>query len=104
MAIVNYTLKAGTMPTKEQIREIEDAEKRPIVYDEDSPEFSLEQYAEFAEIARRQREARKRKVVALRLLPSTVEKAKMLGKGYTTILSRMIDLCIDDETILQKCL
>ena len=104
MAIVNYTLKPGTEPTKEQISEIENAEKMQIVYDNDSPEYTAEQYAEFAEIAQRQREERKRKVVALRLLPSTIEKAKRLGRGYTAVLSRMIDLCIDDKDLLKKCL
>ncbi len=104
MAIVNYTLEHGAKPTNEQIEEIKNAAKMPIVYDEGSPEFTEEQYAEFSAIARKQREERKRKVVALRLLPATFEKAKKLGKGYTAILSRMIDLCIDDKELLQKCL
>ena len=102
--MVSYTLKKGTKPTTEQLREIKEAAKYPIVYDKDSPKLTSEQYDEFAEIAQKQREGRSRKVVALHLLPSTVAKAKKLGKGYTSILSRMIELCIDDAELVKKCL
>ena len=102
--MVQYTLKPGTPLTKKQKEELRAAAAMPITYDEDSPEFTDEQYAEFARQAAVQREERKRQVVALRLRPQTVEKAKKLGKGYTAILSRMIDLCIDDKELLKKCL
>ncbi|SFJ08696.1 hypothetical protein SAMN04487775_11516 [Treponema bryantii] len=104
MAIVKYTLEPNAKPTKEQIKEIKKAAKSPIVYDEDCPELTEEQLKEFAIIAKKQREERKKKVIALRVNSSTLEKAKKLGKGYTAILSRMIDLCIDDKELLQKCL
>jgi len=104
MATVKYVLDTNVKPTEEQIAEIDAASKMPVTYDEDSPEFTDEQYEEFARQALLQREERKRQVVALRLLPRTIEKAKKLGKGYTAILSRMIDLCIDDKELLQKCL
>ena len=35
-----FTIKAGQRPTNEQLREVEDAKQRPIVFDEDSPELS----------------------------------------------------------------
>ncbi len=104
MATVKYVIDTNVKPTEEQIAEIDAASKMPVIYDEDSPEFTDEQYEEFARQALLQREERKRQVVALRLLPRTIEKAKKLGKGYTAILSRMIDLCIDDKELLQKCL
>lgn len=104
MAIVSYTLKPGTKMTTGQKKEIRQAAKKPIVYDEDCPELTEEQLDEFARLATQQREERKRKVVALRIKPKTLEKAKKLGKGYTAILSRMIDLCIDDKELLKKCL
>ena len=104
MAIINYTLEPGAKPTKAQIKEIKQAAKKPIVYDEDCPKLTDEQLEEFARIAKIQREERKKKVIALRVKTSTLEKAKKLGKGYTSILSKMIDLCIDDKELLQKCL
>lgn len=36
----SYTIKPGQKPTEEQLREIEEAAKRPIVPDEDCPELS----------------------------------------------------------------
>ena len=35
-----YTIKPGEKPTQEQLKEVEEAKKRPIVYDEDCPEIS----------------------------------------------------------------
>ena len=37
---VTYTIKEGQKPTSEQIKEVEEASKRPIVFDEDCPELS----------------------------------------------------------------
>lgn len=104
MAMVTYELKPGTKPTPEQIAEIEAAAKMPIVYDDDCPEFTDEQYKEFAIIARQQRADRRRGVVSIRLAKDTLEKAKQLGAGYTSVFARMIDLCMNDEELLKKCL
>ena len=104
MAIVHYHLEPDAKLTREMKRELKEAAKKPIVYDEDCPELTEEELAEFARIAKQQRAERKKKVIALRVNSSTLEKAKKLGKGYTAILSRMIDLCIDDKELLQKCL
>lgn len=38
--IKTYIVKEGQLPTAEQIREIEEAAKKPIVFDEDCPELS----------------------------------------------------------------
>ncbi len=38
--IKTYTLNPGDKPTKEQIKEVEEAKKHPIVFDEDCPELS----------------------------------------------------------------
>ena len=39
-----YTVKPGQKPTEEQLREVAEAKKRPIVFDEDSPELSPAMY------------------------------------------------------------
>ena len=104
MAIVHYHLEPDAKLTREMKRELKEAAKKPIVYDEDCPKLTDEQLQEFARVAKQQRAERKKKVIALRVNSSTLEKAKKLGKGYTAILSRMIDLCIDDKELLQKCL
>ena len=35
-----YTIKSGQKPTEEQLKEVEEAKKKPIVYDEDCQEIS----------------------------------------------------------------
>jgi len=92
----------GQKPTEKQIKEIERAARLPIVTDEDAPELTMEQYAEMAELARQKRAGRVKQVVALRVSPETLEKAKALGKGYTGFLSRLLDNAINDPTIVAK--
>ena len=48
--IVTYTLKRGTPLTPEQIAEIEEAAKYPIVFDEDCPEMTEEQLRQFKRV------------------------------------------------------
>lgn len=104
MAIVKTTIMNGQKPTKAQIQEIEDASKKPILFDDDSPELTIEQYAEMAAIARRKREEAKKTVVSLRISPATLEKAQATGKGYTGFLSRLLDNAINDPEIVAKSL
>ena len=41
--IVRATIKPGQKPIAGQIREVEEASRRPIVFDDDSPEFTYEE-------------------------------------------------------------
>jgi len=100
--IVRKTVHAGQQPTEAMIREIETAAARPIVPDEDAPELTMEQYAEMAEIARKRRSEKVKPVIALRISPDTLEKAKATGKGYTGFLSRLLDNAINDPQLVAK--
>ena len=102
--IVRTVIHPGQQPTEAQIREIEMAASIPVTPDEDAPELTLEQYAEMAELAKRRRSQRVKPVVALRVSPETLEKAKATGKGYTGFLSRLLDNAINDPQIVSKSL
>lgn len=104
MATIQYTLDPEKPLTQEQIDMLRKAEKMPIVFDEDSPELTEEDLDRFRRVSEIRRQERKKQNVTLRLSPDTLKKAKALGKGYTGILSRMIELVIDDPEIIQKCL
>ena len=104
MAIVTSVLYGSEKPTKEQIEEIRQAAKMPIAYDEDCPPLTKEQLKEFARIAKEQRNLRKKQVVAIRLSPETAGKVKALGKGYSSVLSRIIDEAFRNPEFLHKCL
>lgn len=42
-----FIIDKGQKPTKEQLQEVTDARKQPIVFDEDSPELSPAMYKAF---------------------------------------------------------
>lgn len=48
--LVTYRRKKGTPLTPEQIAEIEEAAKHPIVFDEDCPEMTTEQLRQFRRV------------------------------------------------------
>ena len=102
--IVRKVIHSGQLPTEAQIREIETAAQMPVVLDEDTPELTLEQYAEMAAIDRSRRTQKVKPVIALRISPETLEKAKATGKGYTGFLSRLLDNAIKDPQIVSKSL
>ncbi len=102
--IVRTVVRAGQQPTEAQIREIELAAARPAVPDEDAPELTTEQLAEMAAIARERRAGAVKPVVALRISPETLEKARATGKGYTGFLSRLLDNAINDPQMVSKSL
>jgi len=102
--IVRTVIHPGQQPTEAQIREIESAASRPVIPDEDAPELTLEQYAEMAAIARNRRSQKVKPVIALRISPETLDKAKATGKGYTGFLSRLLDNAINDPQLVSKSL
>ena len=102
--IIRTIIHTGQQPTEAQIREIEQAASMPITPDEDAPELTLEQYAEMAALAKQRRSRNVKPVVALRISPDTLEKAKATGKGYTGFLSRLLDNAINDPSMVAKSL
>ena len=60
MAIVHYHLEPDAKLTREMKRELKEAAKKPIVYDEDCPKLTDEQLQEFARVAKQQRAERTR--------------------------------------------
>ena len=47
MAVERYSRKAGTGLTPQELAMLEEAEKRPQVYDDDCPKLTPQQLAEF---------------------------------------------------------
>lgn len=104
MATVYYELDGKSKLTREEIKQIRAAAKRPIVFDEDCPELTEEQLAELGRLARERNKERQKQVLTLRVSAATMKKAKALGKGYTGILSRLLEMALDDPEMIQKCL
>ena len=93
----------GTQPlTAQQLDMIREALDKPVQYDEDLPRQTKEQMAQFKRIADIKRKERRKQNVTLRLSPNALQKARSLGKGYTSILSRILEDALNNPEILKK--
>ena len=90
--------------TEKQLMEIENAKRHDIVFDEDSPEITEEMMEQFRRVAKEKREERQKQVLTLRVSAETMKKAKSLGKGYTGILSRILEYALNAPEIIRRCL
>lgn len=104
MAMKKYNLDQNSKLTDEQILELKEASMRPFSFDEDCPELTDEERAQFKRISEINKEERRKQSVTLRLSPRALKKAKSLGKGYTSVLSRILETALDDNDLLKKSL
>ena len=88
----------GTELTAEELREIETAAGCQPVFDDDSPEMTLEMLKQF------KRMNRNKQTASIRLSPKAQNFSKSYGKGYTSFFSRLIDAALDDEDLVKKCI
>ena len=103
MAIVrkHIVMCEGDPLPESVVREVEEAYKRPIVFDEDCPEMTDEQLDKIAAMARERDAKRTRQPLSLDVLPATVRIAKKYGAAA---MGRLLDLAVQDEAMLKKCL
>lgn len=87
--------------TEEQKKKLEALETRPVVPDDDCPELTAEQLSQFKRISAEKREERCKQTVTIRLSPQALAKAKSLGKGYTSVLSRILENALNDNDIIK---
>ena len=101
MNMVKMTANDLMQPlTEEELREIEEAENRNPIFDDDSPEMNAAQLSQFRRMYSMDRS---KQTVSLRLSRNTYNKARTYGKGYTSFLSRLLDEAINDEELVKKC-
>ncbi len=97
--MVKMTLnEIGASLTDEELREIEAAAGKEPVFDDDSPEMTLEMLKQFTRVNRTKQTA------SIRLSPKAQSFSKAYGKGYTSFFSRLIDAALDDEALVKKCI
>ena len=88
----------GLTLSDEELRELESASVKEPIFDEDSPEMTLEMLKQF------KRNTRNKQTVSIRLSPKAQDFSRAYGKGYTSFLSRLIDAALDDEALVKKCI
>lgn len=93
--MIHSELKPGDKLTEEQIKMLEEASRREPVYDPQNPPLTREEMVRMREAAKKKRAAQNKQTVSIRLSPQTLEKAKALGPGYTTILAEIIERALN---------
>jgi uncharacterized protein (DUF4415 family) len=94
--IITTKLKPGDKPTKEQLRRIEQAAKKPVVSDTDSPVYTSKQ---LAHLYLETKKMNKKLTVGIRLNQKTINQYKDLGKGYTGVMAAVLDYAINHPEI-----
>ena len=95
--MVKYRLDENAKLTEEEKRQIEEAKKLSIVYDEDCPELTEEMKKAF--IAARKAKPYKGEQITLRVSDETLEKAKSMGEDYISILEKMLDKAVKEYRV-----
>ena len=90
--------------TPSQVEMLHNLESKPISPDEDCPELTKDQLAQFQRISAANREERCKQTVTLRRSPQTLRRAKSLGKGYTSVLSRILDSALENPDFVRHYL
>ena len=95
------TIDITKNPSQEQIEMLMKAAKLPIHAEAEYPEFSEIELLQFKRISSERKADRQRQTVTLRLSPQALEKARSLGKGYTSVLSRILEKALDDPDVIK---
>lgn len=101
---VKSTLSSNDVMPEEVRAELEALKEKPVTYDEDCPQLTEEQLTQFRLAIERRQEERRREPVTLRLHPQALKKAKSLGKGYTRVLSDIVETVLNDDVLLKSFL
>lgn len=97
--IIRKEIDVSQPLTPEQIKMLEEVEKRPIVFDEDCPELTDEQLRKGYRVSNRNKQS-----VTVSLSPQSMEKAKALGKGYPAILGQLLEKLLNNDNLLKQCM
>lgn len=92
--MVEYKLDDEAKLTNTERKILAKAKKKPIVYDDDSPEMTDDMEKAF--VLARKKKPYNGETLTLYVSHSTIEKAKKLGTDYITILGRMLDKAVTD--------
>lgn len=90
--------------TPEQIKMLEELEKRPVTPDEDSPAYTKEELIRLKKLADQKRAEKQSQVVSVRLSAKSMEKAKSLGANSTSVLSQLLEKVLNNENLLKQCM
>ncbi|MBR6380611.1 MAG: antitoxin [Lachnospiraceae bacterium] len=91
-------------PTEDQMKMLDALKDRPIVYDEDAPCYSDEELQTFRRLAEERKAGSRKQTITLRISSGSLNRAKSLGKGYTSILASILENVLNDPVKLRELL
>ncbi|MCI9509858.1 MAG: hypothetical protein HFF10_08995 [Angelakisella sp.] len=92
--MVTFELTGPAELTSREKELLLEAKKRPIAYDEDSPELTDEMEAAFR--AARKAKPYRGEPLTLYVSDETMKKVKSMGTDYIAILSRLLDKAVEE--------
>lgn len=102
--MIKKEIDFNTPLSEEQKAMLEALKNKSDIPDDDFPELSAEQLSQFKRVSKERREERRKQTVTLRLSPQALKKARSLGKGYTSVLSRILENALNDNEIIKRSL
>lgn len=102
--IVRKKIDVSRSLTSEEEAMLERAAQMPIPEDSDLPPLTEEQLAQFHRVSKENNTARRKVTVTLRISPQALERARSLGSGYTSVLSRILESALADPEIIKEFL
>lgn len=89
MAIVKKTIQIGDQPTEEALKEVEEAAKKEIVYDFESPRQETWILHDFEPASDKYYKPKKEQIT-LKLDADIIAAFKSTGKGYQTRINEVL--------------
>ena len=80
--------------TDQEFSELSIAEKKPIVYDEDSPKLSAEQLKQFIRFDS----------IPLRISEDNIKRVISFGDKKIGILDRLLNIALKDDELVNRCI
>ena len=104
MLIIDENADVKRKLSAEELKLLEILKESPSVPDEDCPELTDEQLKQLAKVSHEKQLENRKQTVSIRLSPQALKKAKSLGKGYTSVLSRVLENALNDNEIIKQFL
>ena len=102
--IIRKEIDPNSPIAEDQRSELEKAAVMSASFDDDCPELTDEELLEFRKISDENRESRRKQTITIRLSAQAIRKARSLGKGYTSVLSRILETALNDNDFIRKFL
>lgn len=104
MSIIRREIDLNQPLTEEQKKMLQNLSDAPAVPDEDFPELTDEELQGFYKLSEQRKEERRKPSVTIRISATALKTAKSLGKGYTSVLARMLEADLADKEHIKQFL